>query len=104
MRSGLRDLRELIGFVLVLIGRGLALWFLIPLTVVVWGVLRPIHWIRHKGDRPTLRQYLAWVDSTFVALLEHGPLRPVSPDRPAFPAWPRNRGEVPYRISPSDLV
>lgn len=97
-------MREMLGFILVLIARGLAPWILIPLTVVVWAAALPVHLLRRRSRRPTLRQYLAWVDSTFVALLEHGPLRPLAPDRPPFPAWPRERGEPPYRIGPSDLV
>jgi len=98
------DRREAVAFGIVLVVRGLVLWVLIPVTLVLWVALTPARWLVHRRDRPRLRQYVTWADMTLVASLECGPLRPLVSRPERFPRWPRQRAEPPYRVGISDLA
>jgi hypothetical protein len=96
--------REGIAFTIVIFVRRIALWLLIPVTVVLWGVLTPVRWLAHRRSRPSLGQYVTWADLTCVAVLERGPLRPLVSCPEPFPKWPTERANPPYRVGISDLA
>jgi hypothetical protein len=57
---------------LLLLIRGVALWIVIPVTVLVWLVAGA----RLRRRAITLAQFLGWVDLNLVALIERSVLRP----------------------------
>lgn len=77
--------------------RGLALWLIFPLTFVFWVALGPIRSARRLFGRalhPSFLQYVTWVDSSFIAVLNRTLLRPYSAPR-IWPRWPKPGEEGP---------
>jgi hypothetical protein len=83
---------------LLLLGiRGIALWLVIPVSLIAWPCLWPI--LRRRNTR--LSQFLGWVDLNLISAIEHSVLRPLI--AVPFP-WtsPRELPNVTHRIGISD--
>jgi hypothetical protein len=66
----------LIPAILLLVIRGIALWFLVPLAFLFWVLAFP--WIFRYSK--SLRQFVTWVDVNFCVSLLRGPLRVLVPE------------------------
>jgi hypothetical protein len=76
-------LRGIIGGLSLLLIRGLLLWLVVPLGLVLWLLLWPLL----RARRVRLGQFLGWMDLNLVALLQHSLLRPLFVSRaPWIPA------------------
>lgn len=53
--------------------RGVLLWVVVPLSLVIWIVILPI--FNRRGIK--LGQFLGWIDLNLCALIEHTILRPL---------------------------
>ncbi len=60
------------GLVILLV-RGVALWFVIPIGALCWMVASPV--MRRRGVG--LGQLLGWLDLNLIALIERGLLKPL---------------------------
>jgi hypothetical protein len=82
------------GFVLLLV-RGLLLWLLVPLALLVWVLGWP--WWRHQGV--SIGAFLGWLDLNLIALLQRTLLRPLfrATRRPWVPVSEAH--EVDHRIA-----
>lgn len=69
----------LAGITLLLL-RGILLWLVVPITVLVWV---PTSLRLHRRG-VTLGQFLGWVDLNLIALLAHTLLRPLFRDPPPW--------------------
>ncbi|WP_341939946.1 hypothetical protein [Microbacterium sp. LWH10-1.2] len=58
-----------LGWLLLFVFRGLALWVVIPVATLAW--LRVHIW----AQGATLRQAVAWYDANLIAALSNGPFR-----------------------------
>lgn len=76
------DPDPLTGVVLLVI-RGFLLWFLVPISVLIWLV--GAIWLVPRGA--TLGRFLGWIDNNFIIVLERTVLRPFF-DEPTHP-WIR---------------
>jgi hypothetical protein len=59
---------------LILLGiRGVALWLVVPVSLIAWPCLWPI--LRRRNIQ--LSQFLGWVDLNLISAIEHSVLRPL---------------------------
>jgi hypothetical protein len=58
------------GFSMLVI-RGILLWIVVPLAIVIWLPLWPLL----RAHKVTIGRFLGWVDLNLVALIEHTVLR-----------------------------
>ena len=79
------------GFILLLV-RGVALWLVVPLSVVSYPVVRVF------GSRATLVQMMGWADLNLIASLQRAFPRRAFPNRASFVRW-RAMNSVTHRIS-----
>lgn len=91
--------RALIGGLLLLLIRGLALWLLIPMACLVWPL-----WTALDRSGPTLGQVIGWADWNFMVAPQMTVLRPFFwKDRIARWVPVRDVSRVVHRVGFFDL-
>lgn len=89
-----------IGWLAVLLLRGLVLWFLIPFAFIAWVL------VHSTVQRASLRQSLCWYDRNFIIVLINGPFRPLiaTDPRPRCSRMSEMSSLKPHSMSLLDLV
>ena len=81
-----------------LLVRGVLLWLVVPIAVVVW-LVGGLLLFRPRGI--SLARFLGWVDLNLVACLQRSVLRPVFRARVSW-VHPREMPNVTHRVRPLD--
>ena len=83
-----------------LVIRGVLLWLVIPLGLVLWLVT--FQWIGKRAV--TLGAFLGWLDNNLVYLLQRGLLRPWFPVATVTWIRARDRSRTIHRVRGMDLA
>lgn len=89
-----------LGGLILLLVRGVLLWILIPLGFIAWIVTAPMAFRRAV----TLGQFLGWLDSNLIVLLQKSLLRPFYPTPTVDWIPARDISTVTHRIGARDLA
>ncbi len=89
--------------VLLLPLRGILLWVVIPVAIVVFPILVVIQEVRRR-QYPSLRKHLSWADTVLVVTLMRTVLRPLAPSVPSYPPWATADEDLPPSSFWKDLV
>jgi hypothetical protein len=88
---------SVVGGLLVLVVRGVLLWIVMPVALVVWPFIR----VSQRSARVTFGQYLGWVDLNLIACVQ----RIATPLLVRHPiAWTsaRDMSEITHRLRATD--
>ncbi len=79
--------KQVAGWLMLLFIRGLALWVIWPIALIVWLLRLPYAVVRRRPI--SLGKLAGWLDINFVALLQASALRPLFDTRLPFEPWRR---------------